>query len=232
MNRFVLCLCFALALVMGLVAPAFATQGTVNGVLVQERVVNLPQDESKWYISVVGNAGEARYRDVLSWFDTNAHLKNLKQQVHFCSVKSDSTVYRERYAPNVKGLPTVRVQDSKGNVIYEAAGNTLPMTPEGLYVAIANDVQTTQGLRPILPWRRNMDQKCPCPNPNPDSDPLPPEPLDPEPQPLAPAPTPPSTPNMPPVESALPPWWAMLAAIAAGAVPGVVQKWKETYALK
>jgi hypothetical protein len=225
MYRFVLCMCLALALLAGFVAPAIATQGTVNGVLVQERVVNLPQDQSKWYVSVVGAAGESRYQEVLQWFDTNANLKHLKDQVHFNPVPSDSLIYRERYAPNVKGLPTVRVQNHQGVVIYEAAANAIPMTADGLYGAIANDVQVAQGIRPVLPWRREMERRnntpCPCPTPQPD----------PEPQPIAPIPpAPPGPPDMgTPTQSILPAWWLMLSAVGAGCGLGVAQMWRETY---
>ena len=45
---------------------------TINGVLAQERVVNLPNDQGKWYVSVVGNASDAAYRRVLGWFEANA----------------------------------------------------------------------------------------------------------------------------------------------------------------
>ena len=107
-------------------APCFAD--TVNGVLAEERVVNLPNDSGKWYVSVVGNANDARYNEIVGWFDTNASLKKLKNQVHFCPVTSDTAIYKERYASNVKGLPTVRVQKPDGTVVYEAAGKNIPMT--------------------------------------------------------------------------------------------------------
>lgn len=223
MNRVLFCVCLMLAL---LVAPAFATQGAVNGVLVEERVVTLPQDQDQWYISVVGEAGEARYQKVLGWFDTNADLKHLKGQVHFCPVRSNSAIYKERYAPNVKGLPTVRVQDSKGVVIYEAAGDAIPMTAEGLFGAIADDAQKAQGCI-LRPWRKICPGPGPCPTPTPDPEP---QPLDPEPQPLDPAPGPPDI--VRPTQSALPPWWAMLLALAAGNVVGVAQKWGETHKKK
>jgi len=226
MNRIVLCLCLVLAMVAGLGAPAVAAQGALNGVLVQERVVNLPQDQGKWYISVVGDANDARYRTVLSWFDTHENLKHLKDQVHFCPVKSNTAIYKKRYAQNVKGLPTVRVQNSKGVVIYEVAGLAIPLTPDALYAAIANDVQVAQGCRPILPWRREMERRCrPCPQPNPQPEP------DPGPQPLPPSP--PGPPDIvKPTQSVLPPWWAMLLALVGGSAVGVVQKWHDTYAQK
>lgn len=227
MNR-LLCACLMLAMVVGLVAPSFAAQGTVNGVLVRERVVNLPQDQSKWYISVVGDVNNQRYQEVLGWFKTDPTLKALKNQVHFCPVQTNTAIFSERYAPNIKGLPTVRVQDAKGVVIYEVAGLQIPMTPDALYAAIADDVQTAQGCRPILPWRRKMENRCnpgPCPTPGPSPDPDP----DPAPQPINPDPGPP---DVPPTSSPLPPWWVMLLAALAGNAVGVGQKWRETYKKK
>jgi len=159
---------------------------TVNGVLAEERVVNLPQDQNKWYVSVVGNATDPRYNDIVGWFNTNPSLKKLRDQVHFCPVTSNTGIYQERYAANVKGLPTVRVQKPDGTVVYEAAGKNLPMTAEGLYGAIAGAVNTAQGIRPILPWRRDMERRCPGPGPCPTPYPQPnPDPQpDPDPQPI------------------------------------------------
>jgi len=39
---------------------------TVNGVLAEERVVTLPQDQSKWYVSMVGNATDSRYNEIVA----------------------------------------------------------------------------------------------------------------------------------------------------------------------
>jgi hypothetical protein len=182
MNKLILSVLCAVALCLAVV-PCFAD--TVNGVLAEERVVNLPQDAGKWYISVVGNANDARYNEIVGWFSTNASLKKLKNQVHFCQVTSETAAYKERYAGNIKGLPTVRMQRADGTVIYEAAGKGIPLTASGLNGALANGVNEAQGIRPILPWRRDMENRCrpcpgpgPCPNPNPGPD------LDPEPQPL------------------------------------------------
>ena len=53
MNKLLLCVLCLLA-VFAAVTPCLAD--TVNGVLAEERVINLPQDQSKWFVSVVGNA--------------------------------------------------------------------------------------------------------------------------------------------------------------------------------
>lgn len=172
MNRLLLCVLCLLA-----VAAVPSHADTINGVLAEERVVNLPQDGGKWYCSIVGKATDPRYKELLGWFDTTASLKKLKSQVHFCPVTTTHRLYQERYGVNIKGLPTVRVQKASGEVVYEAAGKNLPLTPEGLYGAIATGVQSAQGLR-LLPWRRDMENRCnpqpePQPQPNPDPDPQP-----------------------------------------------------------
>lgn len=176
MNRYLLLVCLVLGVVLGIVAPCMGD--TINGVLSEERVVRLPQDQGKWYISVVGDASDARYQEVLGWFTSVESLKTLKDQVHFCQVTTNAPTYKERYATNVKGLPTVRVQSDQGVVIYEAAGKRMPMTGEGLYAAIAIAVN---GSEELLPWRRNHVH--PRPEPKPDPKPILPI-LDPEPQPL------------------------------------------------
>jgi len=173
MNRLILSVLCLLALV----APCFAD--TVNGVLAEERVVKLPQDGGKWSISVVGNANDVRYKEIVGWFSTDPSLKKLKGQVHFSPVTSSTAIYKERYAANIKGLPTVRMQRDDGSVVYESAGKNIPMTAAGLNGALANGVTTAQGIRPILPWRGDMENRCrpnpspsPQPNPDPDPDPL------------------------------------------------------------
>ncbi len=146
------------------------------GVKGPARVVKLPEDGSKWYVSVVGD-GE-RYQEILGWFNTHAKLSVLKNATHFCPITPKSPFYKERYAPNCKALPTVRVQDSKGVVIYEAAGKQIPMTAGGLYGAIA---ESSKG-HELLPWRRKHSQPTPGPTPTPvtpqpNPDPAP-EPID------------------------------------------------------
>lgn len=168
--------------------------GATNGILALERVVDLPKDQNKWHLSIVGDPGDSQYKTILSWFDIDASLKKLKYQVHFREIDNNTEIYRARYAPNVKGLPTVRLQKSKGEVVYESHGKYLPISAGGLYGAIANSALTAQGRRSFSPWRiqrtcpngnpncpnRNRGP-CPCPKPKPDLDPAPdpvPPPID------------------------------------------------------
>jgi hypothetical protein len=205
MNKLLLSVLCLLA-VFAAAVPCFAD--TVNGVLAEERIVSLPQDQGKWYVSVVGNATDSRYNEIVGWFDTNASLKKLKNQVHFCPVTSDTAIYQARYASNVKALPTVRMQKPDGTVVYEAAARNIPMTAAGLNGALAGAANTAQGIRPVLPWRRNMEGRCPGPLPTPPPQPQP----DPEPQPLDDN----GPPNVEPEPQAdLPPWGVPVICLAA-----------------
>ena len=82
MNKLLLCVLCVLAL-FAAVVPCFAD--TVNGVLAEERVVNLPNDQGKWYISVVGNANDARYNEVLGWFETQFEPGQAEESSPFLS---------------------------------------------------------------------------------------------------------------------------------------------------
>lgn len=152
---------------------------SANGVLTNERVVDLPQDQTKWYISVVGTNDSEHYERLLAWFDTDKNLAKLKSQVHFRPIDTDTVIFSDRYEPNITGLPTVRMQEADGTVVYEAAGKYIPLTAGGLYGAMVNSTFTSRGIRPVLPWRREMENRCPypTPTPGPDADPAP-QPLD------------------------------------------------------
>lgn len=207
----------------------------VSGVLAEDRVVNLPNDSGKWYLSVVGNARNAQYQTIMKWFSQDIPLRKLKAQVHFCPIESSSAIYKARYAPNVKGLPTVRLQNSQGTVIYEAAGKNLPFSPQSLYGAFAGSVSKAEG-RLILPWRRNYDRRFLCPTPRPTPAPAPaPDPdfgLDPEPQPIDNGGEPDFEDVPAPAQSNLPPIWLMLVTFVVSAGVGLAIEWKDTYTKK
>lgn len=213
-------LLIAFALCIAAVSACLAS----DGVLIEERVVNLPQDQEKWYISIVGDS-DTRFNEIAGWFDTNDDLKRLKAQVKFCKVTSGTAVYQERYAPNVCGLPTVRMQKADGTVVYEASGKSIPMTPESLYSAMAS----TQGIRPFMPWRREMERRCPCPRPEPT--PVPTPDTDPVPDPIDDG----GAPDLaaPDEQSGLAKIIGLCAlSLLGGAVGGGVIQWKKTYAVK
>lgn len=202
----------------------------VNGVLSTDRVVNLPNDQGKWYISVVGDTRNAQYQTILKWFSQDPALRKLKNQTHFCPIMSSSAIYKARYATNVKGLPTVRLQNSQGVVIYEASGKNLPFTSQGLYGAIANSVAGAQQTA-VVPWRRNRVRPF-CPQPSPAPSPTPSPDLDPAPQPIDDGGDPELVPVPQPEESNFPPIWLMVVTLLSTAGAGVAAEWRATYSEK
>ena len=63
-----------------------------------------PNDSGKWYISVVGDAADARYNEVVGWFATNPSLAKLKSQVHFCPLTTATKRFTRNATPgNVRG---------------------------------------------------------------------------------------------------------------------------------
>ena len=114
----------------------------------------MPQDSEKWYISVVGDESDGRYQEVLGWFDANPKLAKLKNQVMFCPVTRDMPLYAERYKSNVKGLPTVRMQQADGTVVYEAAGTNLPMTAGALEQRVGGGGECVAGAASASPLAR------------------------------------------------------------------------------
>lgn len=161
---------FALAglLIVALAVACFAAD-------TQERVAP-PEDAARLHLSVVGIVNNAQYQSILSWFQKDADLVSLRRTVHFHPVNAGSAMYEERYAPNIHGLPTIRLQDGEGRVLYESWGKNVPSSPASLASAI--EAKTNQLFDPpLLPWRRQMQQKCGpqgCPS---DTDVLTPEDL-------------------------------------------------------
>lgn len=223
MKRMLLALCVLLCCCTILAAPARCDSVTINGVLAEEKIVNLPQDAGKWYVSVVGDPNDPQYQTIIKWFDTHAKLQILKDQVHFNPVTSDSAMYQERYRPNVSGLPTVRLQRHDGETIYEAAKENIPFTADGLYGAIADSVNKVQQRKYVLPYRRNNHEqpdKTPSPTPSPDDDPVP-QPIDEGKVPVLPPPDP--SIELPNNLPALP---LMLAVFILAAVAGTVLEYR------
>jgi hypothetical protein len=132
----------------------------------EERVLKLPEDSDKWYISVIGDANDPQYQSIIQQFH-EGKLAELRKQCHYLPVTTDNPMF-EHYKPSIKGTPTVRVQDAVGRVIFEA---TRKQVPADLYNAIANAAQRHR----IFPLR-------PQPNPGPQPNPVTPD--DPAPDPV------------------------------------------------
>jgi len=185
----------------------------------EERVIDLPQDQGKWYLSVVGDSESFEYQELMEWFSEDVRLRSLRDQVHFCPVTTDSDMFKNRYQQNISGTPTIRLQAPDGVVIYEVWGANIPTSP----TALCNDMVTTVQGCPLF-------RRC---RPEPEPEPTPVLP-DPEPQPLDDGGAP-YVPYVPPVEpepTGLPTYAVILlctASLLAGTGMGVVKQWQATY---
>jgi len=208
----------------------------------EERIIDLPQDANKWFVSIVGDPSDSQYNAIASWFSKDAKLAEIRKQVHFWKITSNSKDFSERYAHNVSGLPTVRIQRHDGFVIWEGAGKEVPTTAAGLYDTIADAATNTEAIfpllpwrrtepylpilplrdRPVLPWRQKMEDKC-----GPDGCPAP--------EPPAPdmdyGPMPPDDGGAPVIENTGPPIGlvvvALVLCVLGGATGGIVSQWKK-----
>lgn len=177
----------------------------------QEQVVQLPQDQGKWYLSVFGNEGETRYETLKSWFSTDAQLQGIRTQAHYNTYRADSVMFAERYAQSTT-IPCVRLQDSAGKVVFQVTGDAIPMSPQALYNSM-NDA---------------CRRRCrPCPQPQPvNPTPVP----TPQPNPVKPVtPTPPAVSDFPSAGI-----WSLMIALGlmVGAGAGLAKKLKEEFGAK
>lgn len=148
--------------------PAMRADAAYGVVYAQERVVQLPQDQNKSYLSVFGVDGDDRYEELKAWIASDSQLAALKSQTIYNKYPTSSVMFRQRYAQGVQSFPCVRLQKADGTVIYEASGFGIPMSAEGLYNGMA------EGCR--------KHRHCqPCPQPTP---PVTPAPVTPAPAPF------------------------------------------------
>jgi uncharacterized protein (UPF0248 family) len=162
-----------------------------------ERIMNVPQDQNKWYVSVVGETGNTQYKEILSWFDSG-ELKNFKDQVFFIPVTTQNPIYADRYEKNTKTLPMVRVQDAEGIRIYEVQGTEIPATARALTLEIGRHAAEYTAAKQAQDAKDSKQRnRKPDPKPTPDKVKIPVAP-DPDPQPL-------SNIGIPKID--LPPWY-------------------------
>ena len=91
----------------------------------QERVAP-PLDQDAMHLSIVTASADVNHRRVLQWFQEDDGLSAMRRTTHFHDVRAGSEMYNARYKPNIKGLPTIRLQDAKGVVLCEIAGADIP----------------------------------------------------------------------------------------------------------
>jgi hypothetical protein len=181
-------------------APAFGLRYEANGT--GEQVLILPQDQDKFYFTLIGDPNTLQFQRITDWFDSHAGLKSIKDRTHFNVIDTNSIMYRERYQHTTTGVPTVRLQAANGSVIYQSVGAQVPVTPDLLYFEVDKECLKRWNNCPICP----KPQPKPQPKPEPGPEPLP----------------------APPV-SEFPPWWFMLLSFVAGSVGGVAAQYAKNY---
>ena len=183
----------------------------VSAFATEERVLTLPQDQGAWYLTVFGEAEDAKFVELQSWLATDKGLVKLKSQVRFNEYTTDQVRY-QRYVKNMPGLPCIRLQNEKGLVVSEFWGDNIPMTSGALYHGIKGDLQDKTS------WGCLKRRRCPKPEPKPE----PPPPVEPVEPPVGP---PVLEPEPEPEESKL---WILLMVLGAlgGGAFGFVQEYK------
>lgn len=116
----------------------------------KERIIQLPQDQDKFFITIFGSPNDSKFQAVRAWFNDVPELAYLKSQTHFNTVTSDSPDFRAKYSKGISDLPVVRVQTATGGVVYQASGDNLPLSGQALSRAINSEC--------LLRWRQKHKQ--------------------------------------------------------------------------
>jgi len=89
----------------------------------QERVVNLPQDGDKLFVTVFGDTADCAR--ITGWFNAVPELKAVKSRTHFNVYPTTGNMYQQRYAKSIKRLPTVKVQTADSDKLFQLSGPSL-----------------------------------------------------------------------------------------------------------
>jgi len=99
---------------------------------VAEQVVELPRDQQRPYLTIIGSQSDPRFQTLCDWFDRHPTLRAIKDQTHFNAIPTQSPHFLERLSPTYRETPCIRLQDASGNIVAEFAGNELPFTSDAL----------------------------------------------------------------------------------------------------
>ena len=173
----------------------------------EEKVVTLPQDQEKPYLTLFGDRNDPKFRAMVKWFDGNDTLVGIKNQTHFTVIYSDMPMYRERYASTMPALPCVRLQAvDEDQPVAEFWGANVPMSADALARGLSTSATNAECFR-----RRHENHCQPRPEPQPD----------PAPQPITPPPPAPKPYDL---------TWVILAALGlAGLVAGAAKHFSDVY---
>lgn len=129
----------------------------VSAFAAEERV-SPPQDQGAWYLTVFGEAEDAKFVELQTWLSTDKGLVKLKSQVRFNKYTTNQVRY-QRYVKDMPGLPCIRLQNEKGLVTSEFWGDNIPATSSLLFRGIREDMQDKTS------WGCLRRKRCPKPKP-------------------------------------------------------------------
>jgi hypothetical protein len=132
----------------------------VSAFATEERV-SPPQDQGAWYLTVFGEAEDAKFVELQNWLATDMGLTKLRTQVRFNKYTTDQVRY-QRYVKNMPGLPCIRLQNEMGLVVSEFWGDNIPSASSDLYRGIKGDLQDKTS------WGCLRRRRCPKPEPKPE----------------------------------------------------------------
>lgn len=135
-----------------------------------KQVLNLPQDESKLYLTLYGDPSDEHYVNLKKWFNENAELRSIRTQCHFSAIDTDSKLFKDRYADEVDATPCIRFVTPGGVELLKIDGKYIPMSDMSLTKGIRtglmkrlfgndDDEQKQQKKRPDEKFKDAIDNK-------------------------------------------------------------------------
>lgn len=91
----------ALVALIAIALPCVASEPAYGVKQAEERIIDLPQDGNKLYVTVIGDSADSKTQKVVGWFSTNPELRNIRAKTHFNVIPTKTELFRERYAATV-----------------------------------------------------------------------------------------------------------------------------------
>ncbi len=104
----------------------------------EDRLMKLPQDGNKLYVTVFGNPDNATTQKLVAWFNEVPELKDIKRQVWFNKVSPTEKDFSKTYS-TVKKMPCVIVTTPRGARLYDSSVQGIPMSGVALAKSINSE---------------------------------------------------------------------------------------------
>lgn len=115
-----------------------------------EKVVELPRDNGKPYLTVIGSNADPRFHVLKEWFEQNETLAAIAGQTHYNPIAIEDPRFSERMADEYPVTPCVVLQDGRTFAkVVEFTDAELPMTADALATGLNRKASAAEcfGLR-------------------------------------------------------------------------------------